>query len=283
MDIGLVTAFIGGVLALLSPCAALLLPAFFASTIGTGPRLWLHGIVFYAGLLVLLVPLGMGAAAVGRLFTTYRSEIVIGASVLLIVLGLLQALGFGFDPSRLLPGADSISSRARSSSGLVKTFLLGAASGIAGFCAGPILGAVLTIGAARGDVVGGGVLMVAYAAGMVVPLMVLALAWSRIGERTNRLLRGRTFTVAGREFHTTSVITGVLIMAVGVLFWATNGLVGVPELLPTDLTYWLQSNLGFLSDPLFDVLAILAVAVVVLVVWTRLRSRRADRDRVGSD
>ena len=29
MDIGLITAFVGGVLALLSPCAALLMPAFF--------------------------------------------------------------------------------------------------------------------------------------------------------------------------------------------------------------------------------------------------------------
>ncbi len=37
MDIGFVTAFVGGTLALLSPCAALLMPAFFASTVGAGP------------------------------------------------------------------------------------------------------------------------------------------------------------------------------------------------------------------------------------------------------
>ena len=36
MDITLLSAFLGGVLALLSPCAALLLPAFFGSTVGTG-------------------------------------------------------------------------------------------------------------------------------------------------------------------------------------------------------------------------------------------------------
>src|SRR5690606_16433055 len=45
MDVGLVTAFLGGALALLSPCAALLMPAFFASTAGSGPRLLAHGAV----------------------------------------------------------------------------------------------------------------------------------------------------------------------------------------------------------------------------------------------
>mgnify|MGYP003409320133 CR=1 FL=1 len=59
MDIGLVTAFLGGMLAILSPCGALLLPAFFASTVGAGPRLLLHGSIFYLGLLLVLVPLGL--------------------------------------------------------------------------------------------------------------------------------------------------------------------------------------------------------------------------------
>ena len=49
MDIGVLGAFLGGALALLSPCGALLLPAFFASTVGSGPRLALHGAVFSSG------------------------------------------------------------------------------------------------------------------------------------------------------------------------------------------------------------------------------------------
>lgn len=62
MDIGLLAAFAGGTLALLSPCAALLMPAFFASTIGTGPKLLLHGAIFYVGLLIVLVPSASGPA-----------------------------------------------------------------------------------------------------------------------------------------------------------------------------------------------------------------------------
>ena len=62
----MVTAFLGGVLALLSPCGALLLPAFFASTVGTGPRLWTHAAVFYVGLVAVLVPLHVAVVALRR-------------------------------------------------------------------------------------------------------------------------------------------------------------------------------------------------------------------------
>ena len=140
MDIGLLAAFAGGTLALLSPCAALLMPAFFASTIGTGPRLLLHGAVFYVGLLTVLVPVGVGAGALGTLFVTHRQAIVLIASLVLVVLGAAQALGFGFDPARLLPAGADLHAQAASKTGLVKTVLLGAASGIAGGVSGAASG-----------------------------------------------------------------------------------------------------------------------------------------------
>lgn len=272
MDIGLVTAFVGGVLALLSPCAALLMPAFFASTVGTGPRLVLHGAVFYLGLLVVLVPLGLGAGVLGSLFVTQRQAIVLIASVVLIVLGAAQALGLGFDPSLLFPAPD-LHAQAASRTGIVKTLLLGAASGIAGFCAGPILGAVLTLAAARGDAVGAALLLAVYGAGMVVPLLIIAVLWQRLGARGRRLLRGRAFTVLGRELHTTSVLTGLLIMGVGVLFWTTNGLVGAPEILPLDAQAWLQERASLLTNPLLDIAAVLVIAALVLLMWARRRRR----------
>jgi cytochrome c biogenesis protein CcdA len=283
MDIGLVSAFLGGTLALLSPCAALLMPAFFASTVGTGPRLLVHGTVFYLGLLVVLVPLGIGAGALGALFVTHRQAIVLGSSVVLIVLGAAQALGFGFDTARLLPGGTSFQVRAASRTGLAKTLLLGAASGVAGFCAGPILGAVLTLAAARGDILAAGTLLAVYGAGMVVPLLLIAALWQRLGHRGRRLLRGRAFTVLGRQLHTTSVVTGVLIMGVGVVFWTTNGLVGGPELVPLDAQAWLQERAGALTGPALDIVAVLAVAALVLVLWARGRRARSTDDRQATE
>lgn len=286
MDIGLISAFLGGALALLSPCAALLMPAFFASTVGTGPRLVLHGGLFYLGLLIVLVPLGVGAGALGALFVAHRQAIVLVASIVLIVLGAAQALGFGFDPARLLPGPD-LYTRAAARTGIVKTVLLGAASGVAGFCAGPVLGAVLTLAAARGDAAGAAVLLAVYGGGMVVPLLVIAGLWRRLGTRGQRFLRGRSFTVLGRQLHTTSVTTGVLIMGVGVLFWTTNGLVGAPELIPLGAQAWLQERAALLAHPLLDVGVVLGLAAVVLLLWARGRRASArkdpESDRVGAD
>jgi len=274
MEVGLIAAFLGGVLALLSPCGALLLPAFFASSVGGGLRLGMHGAVFYVGLFLVLVPLGLGAGAVGAFFVTYRTAIVVVSSVLLIAFGVLQLLGFGFDASRLVPGASGLHDRAARRTGLTKTLLLGAASGLAGFCSGPILGAVLTLAAAQGDLLLAGALLAVYAAGMVVPLLGLAWAWTRMSDRSRRALRGRTFTVLGRELHTTSVVTGLLLIGVGVLFWATNGLLTAPALVPTGVQMWLQERSALLSGPVVDIVVIVLVAAAILLVWARRGRRR---------
>ena len=273
MEIGFVAAFVGGVLALLSPCAALLMPAFFASTIGTGSRLALHGAIFYGGLLVILVPLGVGAGALGALFVSHRQVVVLVSSVVLVALGIAQTLGFGFDPARLLPSGADLHARAASKSGIAKTAILGAASGIAGFCAGPILGAVLTLAATRGNAVAAGALLAVYGAGMVVPLLLIAALWQKLGTRGRQVLRGRTFTFLGREWHTTSVITGLLVTAVGILFWVTNGLVGAPELVPVEAQAWLQANASMLANPLVDITLILIIAALILALWSRRRKR----------
>ena len=60
-EIGVVAAFAAGVLALLSPCSALLLPSFFAYAFADARALVARTTVFYLGLLLTLVPLGTGA------------------------------------------------------------------------------------------------------------------------------------------------------------------------------------------------------------------------------
>jgi lysylphosphatidylglycerol synthetase-like protein (DUF2156 family) len=117
-------------------------------------------------------------------------------------------------------------------------------------------------------------LLAVYGAGMVVPLLLIAALWQRLGDRGRRMLRGRSLTVLGRTLHTTTVITGLLIMGVGVLFWTTNGLIGVPELVPLEAQVWLQERAALLSDPVLEVAAVLVVATAVLLLWRRRRSRQ---------
>ncbi|GAA4519578.1 cytochrome c biogenesis CcdA family protein [Brachybacterium paraconglomeratum] len=274
MEISLLAAFLGGALALLSPCGALLLPGYFASSLTSRSGVLLHGAVFFLGLVLTLVPLGIGAGIVGTLFVAHRSTLIAGTSLVLIVLGVLHLLGIGVDPVRFVPGLGRAQQASARGSGLPRTLLLGAVGGIAGFCAGPILGAVLTLAVGQGSVVLAAVLLAVYGAGMVVPLMLLATLWRRLGARSRALLRGREFTVAGRRLHTTTALTGVLIIAVGILFWATNGLVTMPSLVPTGILARWQENLALLSGTGVQILLILLAGALALALWWRAERRR---------
>lgn len=276
MEIGFVTAFIGGILALLSPCSALLLPAFFASTLGTRMQLLVHGSIFYLGLVITLVPFGLGLGALGTLFLEQRGLVIAVTSAVLILLGIMQALGFGFDLSRALPGAAKLQQGASQRKGFVRTLLLGAVSGVAGFCAGPILGAVLTLALGQGSVWSAGTLLAVYGAGMVAPLVIIAAAWEKLGARGQRFLRGRSITIFGRSFHLTSLITGILIVGVGLLFWFTNGLVSMPSLVPTEVQLWAQQRGAVFSSPIFDAGAILLLMILALALWARAQRKKRE-------
>ena len=285
MDITLLSAFLGGVLALLSPCAALLLPAFFGSTVGTGSKLVGHGLVFYLGMLLVLIPLGMGAGTLGSLFSDHRGLIVGIASIVLIVLGIVQFFGFGLDPAKYLPGAEAARTKSTTATGWTKTFLLGATSGIAGVCAGPILGAVLTLAAAKGHIVLGVLMLAIYGAGMVVPLFIIAALWSRLGARGRKMLRGGSITVFGRQLPVVSMVTGLLLIFIGVVFWVTNGLVSAPSVVSTSSLARMQEWVGSWSSTTVDIIVVCVLAVAALVWWflhERRRMRKAT-DEGGSD
>lgn len=173
-DIGYFAALLGGLLALVSPCSALLLPAFFAYSIDSASRLLARTGIFYAGLATTLVPLGAAGSYAGRLFYSHRDALVLGAGWLIITLGIAQIVGLGFASRRIV----ALSGRIRPTTA-ASVYALGAVYGLAGFCAGPILGSVLTVAAVSGSPVYGGLLLAVYALGMAVPLFLLALLWER--------------------------------------------------------------------------------------------------------
>lgn len=282
MEVGLLTAFLGGALALLSPCGALLLPGFFASTVTTRAGLVPHALVFYLGLVLTLVPLGLGVGALGSLLASHHTLLVTITSAMLVLLGAAHALGIGFDLSRFLPGFTRLQQSSSQGSGFGRTLLLGAVGGVAGFCAGPILGAVLTLAMGQGNMMTAGLLLAVYGAGTVVPLMALAAIWNRLGPRGRTRLRGREFTVLGRQLHTTTFITGVLIIGLGVLFWTTNGLVTMPSLFSTSTLARWQASSAALSNPLVQAAVLIALGILALGIWWR-HDRKRSRQQAPSN
>src|SRR5215211_7623878 len=225
VEASLLASFLGGVLSLLSPCSALLLPAFFAYAFQSRRELAHKTAIFYLGLAATLVPLGMGISAVGALVYGHRSALIVVSGLLIIAFGVLQLAGRGFtvgplDRLRAKVRGDSSSA---SSSSAVATFALGAVYGFAGFCSGPILGAILTVAAASGGALRGAILLAGYAAGMAAPLFLISLLWDRLDLGSRRFLRGREVSFGKLRLHTTNLLSGAMFILLGTLFIAYEG------------------------------------------------------------
>src|SRR5690625_42477 len=95
-DVSLIAALLAGVLALLSPCSALLLPSFFAYAFASRTALVARTLVFYVGLALSLVPLGLGSATVSQLFGGHRRVLLGIAGWLFMFWRVLDPLGGGF-------------------------------------------------------------------------------------------------------------------------------------------------------------------------------------------
>ncbi|WP_030871900.1 cytochrome c biogenesis CcdA family protein [Streptomyces sp. NRRL S-37] len=272
-EAGLAVAFLGGLLALLSPCSALLLPAFFAYSFTSRTRLVARTGLFYLGLCTTLVPLGVAGSFASRLFYGHRDTLVTAGGWTVIALGVAQIAGLGFGSRRMAQAAGG-----RRSGSVLSVFALGAVYGLAGFCAGPILGGILTVAAVDGDPLHGGVLLAVYALGMAVPMFMLALLWDRFDLGRKRWLRGRVFRVGPVPLHSTSVVGGVLFIALGAAFLAFDGTSALPSVLSTDTEFALEERLSDLGAAVSDRLIVLITAAVAapaaLVVLLRTSRRR---------
>ncbi|MFG2196644.1 cytochrome c biogenesis CcdA family protein [Streptomyces sp. NPDC048639] len=279
-DIGYLAAFLGGLLALLSPCSALLLPAFFAYSMESQTRLLARTGIFYLGLATTLVPLGAAGSYAGRLFTGHRDLLIGAGGWLIIAFGAAQILGLGFASRRL----QAASGRIRPTSA-ASVYALGAVYGLAGFCAGPILGSVLTVAAVSGNPAYGGVLLAVYGLGMAAPLFLLALLWERFDLGNRRWLRGRPLRSGRLRLHTTSLASGIFFIAIGSVFLLYDGTSALPGLLGVDGAFaaerWAQRLGTSVPDTLL--LAGLVVIVAVALVVHGMRGRRPAREADGAD
>lgn len=277
-SVGFFAAFLGGLLALVSPCSALLLPSFFAYSFDSPGTLLGRTTMFYLGLATTLVPLGIAGSFAGRLLSEHRQLLIAVGGWTIIGLGVLQIFGRGF--------AFGFAQRAAARQGRPErsgaVYLLGLVYGLAGFCAGPILGSILAVAAVGGSPVQGGLLLAVYALGMAAPLFVLATLWDRFGLGQRRWLRGRTVAVGRLELHTTSLVSGLFFIALGALFLMFDGTSALPGLIGADTEFHLETLVQRLGAAVSDttVLLILGAVLLGVVAWRLLRT--ADREHADT-
>ena len=182
--IGVMAAFAAGIVSFLSPCVLPLVPAYISYVAGESvhgkrrlharDRLAALGMsaFFVAGFSVVFLAFGASATALGQLFLRYRYEANLAAGAIVIAFGLFTLGLWRWVPwlqrdLRLHPHLSGGSPTA--------AFVLGAAFAFGWTpCIGPVLGAILAVGAAGTSASGTG-LLAAYALGLGMPFLLAAL------------------------------------------------------------------------------------------------------------
>lgn len=218
-EISLAVAFAAGALSFLSPCVLALVPVYVAflggaaaeghpaGTLVARAMILPQAALFVAGFSVVFIVLGTSLGLVGApLFGIPQVRQVAG--VVIIGLGLLTTGMFGsvLDRLNLNPGSDWLPAGRTT-----RAAALGVLVGIGWTpCIGPVLGAILTMGASSGSPAVVALLLTAYSAGMAVPFMAAAVGLPHL-RPVMAWLR--------RHHHAVQVTSGLLIVAIGALIY----------------------------------------------------------------
>ncbi len=171
-----VAAFLGGVLASLTPCVYPMIPvtaAFIGSNSAGQPplRSFMLSLSYVMGIAVMYSALGAVAALTGRMFGSWAASPI----VYLILANLFILMGLSMLDVFMLPiPAFMQGGTAKKKGGFIGAFLVGvAAAFVASPCTAPVLFSILAIVAAQKNVLYGTALLFTYALGLGLLLVVV--------------------------------------------------------------------------------------------------------------
>jgi len=225
--LGIGLAFLGGLVSFASPCCLPLVPAYISYMVGatgegtTGRRpAFVHGLAFVTGFSLVFIAFYALIGALGA-FLDRRIMTTVGGALLVFlglqVAGVINVRALWRD-TRAMPttggglviaGGSGTLAGGPQAPGYPRSFLFGLLFA-AGWspCIGPILGGILGLATATSSVAQGTVLLAAYAAGLAIPFLAVALGASWVSRR---------LTWVGRHHHAVNLVTGGLLMVLGVL------------------------------------------------------------------
>ena len=238
VSVGVLVAFAAGLLSFLSPCVLPLVPSYIGFLTGmTAPdavnrrRITVtHALFFVLGFTLVFLALGAGASAFGAALKSQKLLLARIGGVVIILFGLwtvgIVKLPFLEREQRFQVDEKPV--------GYLGSSLVGMAFA-AGWvpCIGPILGAILTLTASEGDLSRGMALLTAYSAGLAIPFVLAAFALDAFLD---------WFKGFRRHLGTVKVVSGILLIAVGILLVSgdfTRLATWLRDLTPESLRRWL--------------------------------------------
>ena len=215
-------AFLAGILSFLSPCVLPLVPGYVSLISGAtvedlqSPErrmlrtVMLHSVTFVLGFSVVFIALGAVATGIGQVVNEYHSLLSKIAGIIVIIFGLHLT---GILKIKALY-ADKRLHDVKGGSSAVGSFAVGVAFAFGWTpCIGPILATILVLAGAQQTVLKGIVLLAVYSLGLAVPFLLTSLGVDRFLSFYGRFRR---------HLHTVEVISGILLIAVGVLIFLNN-------------------------------------------------------------
>lgn len=266
----LLAAFLGGIVALLAPCCvSVMLPAYLASAMHRRGGVLSATLVFAAGVATVILPIGLGAAALSAAFQRYHLVLFSVGGGLMLLAGL--AVLAGWQPKLPMPTARA------GGRGIGAVYLLGLFSGIASACCAPVLVGVVVLAGASASFPAALAVGLTYVAGMVAPLVVLSLLWER-SSLAQRVLHRRQVRLGGRTMPLGGLLSGLLLLGMGALtiVLALTGPAmpnsGWQVTFSADLQHAVALATGWLSWLPGWIFALILAAAAVLVVRRVRRS-----------
>jgi len=272
----IVASFLGGMLALFAPCCvSFLFPSYFATAFKQKSRIFFMTFVYFVGLAIVLVPIGLGVSALARIFANFHEEVFLIGGLFLIFLGALTLFGKTIPlPFKVTPNFKK--------SDVLSIFILGLISGAASSCCTPVLVGVLTITALSGTFLYALLLSLTYVLGMVFPLFILSYFWDKYDFSKAKWLQGKVFEwkLFGRYhyIHTSHLIAAAILEIMGILIvvlailgktWTSAFYLKKMTNIFGSVTTFIIEKTKFIPEYIWIILAII---LLLIIIWQASKS-----------
>lgn len=209
-----VLTFTEGFLAFLSPCILPMIPIYLLYLGGSDEvnekdpdRLIINTIGFVLGFSLVFVALGATASALGSMLTTNRVLLQRIGGLIVIIFGLnyLGVLKVGFLNRTKTMGTKTENLKFWSSLLFGAVFSLGWTP-----CLGAFLGSALLMASNVNTMYQGMALLLTFSLGLGLPFLLTSILWDKLQ---------RTFNFIKRNLHVIQMVSGVLLIVVGILMF----------------------------------------------------------------
>jgi len=222
-SVSYLTSFVAGLLSFVSPCVLPLIPGYVSFISGLSleemrevsagraaaarRHVLVASLAFVLGFSLVFVALGASASAIGDFLGRRLPLLGKVAGVIIIILGVHTA---GIFRIRWLELEKRVQTRRKPTS-LAGAILVGVAFAFGWTpCIGPILGGILVIAGRQDTVMEGVALLAVYSAGLGIPFVATSVAVNQFFAASARIRR---------HFKTIEMVSGVLLIAIGVLIF----------------------------------------------------------------